>query len=204
MGTVRGMSFEEAKSFEGIPPREYGLWELIWSDYVAAYRYKDESERHRRWMFIPRMLTNANLHANVLVRLIQGSPMYMVWFWRRLLLALHSSDITPYGRIGPGLRMPHPVGVMVGHAVLGRDVVLQHNISIAAVTFNWRTGKSPGFVQIGDNVTVFPGTIIAGKIAIGDSAVIGANSFVVRDVPANHAFVGGRARPATEEERLGI
>jgi serine O-acetyltransferase len=92
---------------------------------------------------------------------------------------------------------------MVGHAVLGRNVVLQHNISITAVTFNWRSGKSPGFVQIGDDVTIFPGTVIAGQIAIGDGSVIGANSLVVRDIPANHAFVGGRARPATEAERLG-
>lgn len=197
------MSFEAAKAIDELPSSEYGVWELIWSDYVAAYRYKHESARRRAIMFIPRMLTNSCLHANVLFRLIHGTPLYMTWFWRRLLIALHACDATPYTRIGPGLRLPHPVGVMIGHAVLGRDVVLQHNISIAAVTFNWRTGTSPGFVQIGDEVTVFPGTVIAGKLAIGDGAVIGANSLIVRDVPARHTVVGGRARPATEAERLG-
>jgi len=201
---VRGMSFEAAKAIDALPPREYGLWDLIWSDYLAAYRYKRESDRQRAFLFVPRMLTNASMHANVLVRLIQGTPLYTTWFWRRLLIALHASDVQPHCRIGPGLRMPHPVGVMVGHAMIGRDAVLQHNISIAAVTFNWRSGGSPGFVQLGDDVTIFPGTVIAGRLAVGDGAVIGANSLVVRDIPAGHVVVGGRARPATEEERLGV
>jgi serine acetyltransferase len=204
MGTVRGMSFDEAHTAsDELPPPEYGVWELIWSDYLAHYHYKDESERSRRVLFLPRMLTNSNLHCNVLVRLIQGTPLYMAWFWRRLLIAFHACDFQPFCRIGPGLRMPHPIGILVGHAVLGRDVVLQHHITISAVTTNWRSGKSPGFVQIGDGVTVFTGTVIAGRVVIGDQAMLGANSLVVRDIPARNIMIGGRLRPATEQELLG-
>ena len=203
-GTVRGMTFEQARAAsETLPEPEYGVWELIWSDYVAHYHYKDESERTRRLLFLPRMLTNSNLHCNVLVRLIQGTPLYLAWFWRRLLITLHACDFQPFCRIGPGLRMPHPIGILVGHAVLGRDVVLQHHITISAVTTNWRSGKSPGFVQLGDGVTVFTGTVIAGRVVIGDQAMLGANSLVVRDIPARSMMIGGRVRPATEQELLG-
>jgi serine acetyltransferase len=202
-GLVRGMSFDQAKAMQSLPEPEFGVGELIWSDYRAHYAYKTESDRTRKLMFVPRMLTNSSMHANVLVRLIQGTPLYLTWFWRRLLIALHGCDFQPHCRIGPGLRMPHPIGILVGHGVLGRDVVLQHHITLSAVTTNWNTGRSPGWFQVGDGVTIFTGTVIAGQIAIGDGAVIGANSLIVRDIPAGHIVIAGRTRPATEAERLG-
>ena len=59
------------------------------------------------YAFLPRMLVNSSMHACLLVRLLQGTPMWMTWFWRRLLITLHASDFQPYCRIGPagsGLR----------------------------------------------------------------------------------------------------
>jgi serine acetyltransferase len=202
-GLVRGLTFDEAKAMETLPPREYTVWQLIWSDYEAQYLPEREPARRHKLLFLPRVLVNASMHACILVRLLQGTPLYLTWFWRRLLITLHASDFQPHCRIGPGLRMPHPIGILVGHSVLGRNVVLQHHITISAVTTNWRTGKSPGWVQIGDDVTIFTGSVIAGKVAIGDGAVIGANSLIVRDVPAEHIAIAGRVRPATESERLG-
>jgi serine acetyltransferase len=202
-GTVRGMTFDEAKALEQLPPREHSLWQLIWSDYVAWYD-REESPRTRAWLFLPRMLVNSSMHACLLVRLLQGTPPWLTWFWRRLLITLHASDFQPHCRIGPGLRMPHPIGILVGHGVLGRGVVLQHHITLSAVTTNWRTGQSPGWFQIGDDVTIFTGSVIAGRVAVGDGAIIGANSLVVRDIPAGHIVIGGRTRPATEAQRRGL
>jgi serine acetyltransferase len=202
-GTVRGMSFDEAKAMEWLPPREHSVWELVWSDYLAEYAGRGEPRPLRAAMFLPRLLVNSSMHACLLVRLLQGTPLWMTWFWRRLLIALHASDFQPYCRIGPGLRMPHPLGIVVAHGVLGRDVVLQHHITVSAVTTNWRTGKSPGWFQIGDAVTIFTGTVVAGRVVIGDRAVIGANSLIVKDVPAGHIVARGRVRRATEGEITG-
>jgi serine O-acetyltransferase len=203
-GTVRGRSFDEVKAMEDLPPREHTTWQLIWSDYIAWFGWREESPRTRALMFLPRMLTNSSMHACLLVRLLQGTPLFMTWFWRRLLITLHGCDFQPHCRIGPGLKMPHPIGILVGHGVLGRDVTLQHHITLSAVTTNWRSGKPPGWFQVGDDVTIFTGTVIAGRVAVGDGAVIGANSLIVRDIPAGHIVVGGRTRPATEDERLGL
>jgi serine acetyltransferase len=204
LGTVRGLSFDEAKAMEWLPPREHGLWELIWSDYIAQYGYKEESPRAQAVLFLPRMLTNSSMHACVLVRLVQGTPLWMTWLWRRLLIALHACDFTPYSRIGPGLKMPHPIGIIVAPGVLGRDVVLQHHITLSPVRTNWRTGRSPGWFHVGDGVTVFTGTVVAGPVVIGDGAVVGANSLIVKDVPAGHIVARGRSRPATDAEREGV
>jgi serine acetyltransferase len=202
-GMVRGMSFEEAKAMQDLPPREHSIGELIWSDYLAQYGMRPESERKRKLMFVPRLIVNVSMHACVLVRLLQGTPLWMTWFWRRLLIALHACDFQPHCRIGPGLRMPHPLGILVGHGVLGSNVVLQHHITLSAVTTNWDTGEPPGWFHVGDGVTVFTGSVIVGPVVIGDGAVIGANSLIVRDIPAGHIVIAGRTRPATEAERTG-
>jgi serine O-acetyltransferase len=203
-GLVGGLSLDEAKARTELPASQYRLWQLIWSDYVAHYREAPESDRRRALMFLPRMFVNPSMHACLLFRLITGTPVYMNWFWRRLLIALHACECLPYTRIGPGLRMPHPMGILIGYGVIGRDVTIQHNVTLSPVRTNWRTGKLPGLFHIGDEVVVFPGSIVAGPIAVGDGAIIGANALITRDLPAGHITNGRKSRPATTGERLGI
>lgn len=38
--------------------------------------------------------------------------------------------------------------------------------------------------MLGDGVTIYPGAKLLGGITMGDGALIGANSVVVKDVPA--------------------
>ena len=54
---------------------------------------------------------------------------------------------------------------------------------------------------IGDNVTIYPGAKIIGKITIGDNCEIGANAVVVHDVPPNTLVVTQSIReiPRTEK-----
>ena len=50
-------------------------------------------------------------------------------------------------------------------------------------------------VWFGGNVVVLPG------VTIGDNAVIGAGSVVVKDIPANHLAVGNPCKPIREIEQ---
>lgn len=43
---------------------------------------------------------------------------------------------------------------------------------------------------IGNNVTIYAGAVVVGKIKVGDNAVIGANSVVLNDVLENTTVVG--------------
>ena len=47
-----------------------------------------------------------------------------------------------------------------------------------------------GIPTIGNNVTIFAGAKVFGKITIGDDAVIGANAVVTKDIPS-HSMVAG-------------
>lgn len=47
-----------------------------------------------------------------------------------------------------------------------------------------------GIPTIGNNVTIFAGAKVFGKITIGDDVVIGANAVVTKDIPS-HSMVAG-------------
>jgi serine O-acetyltransferase len=50
------------------------------------------------------------------------------------------------------------------------------------------------YPTIGDNVTIFAGAKILGKVTVGDNATIGANSVVIQNVPPNVTVMGVPAR----------
>ena len=47
---------------------------------------------------------------------------------------------------------------------------------------------------IGDEVIIYPGACIIGKITIGTQAIIGAGSIVLHDVPPNTVVAGNPAK----------
>jgi serine acetyltransferase len=80
--------------------------------------------------------------------------------------------------------LPHgPKGIIVNEfSTIGENCKIFHQVTIGE-----KNGKAP---TIGDNVTIYPGAKIVGGITVGNNAVIGPNSVVVKDVPDN-AVVSG-------------
>ena len=86
-----------------------------------------------------------------------------------------------------GCRFPHPIGIVISKsAVIGKNCLIYQNVTIAKK--NGLT-KERGVV-IGDNVRIYANACIIGDITIGDNAIIGAGSVVLKDVPSN-AIVAG-------------
>ena len=96
---------------------------------------------------------------------------------------LCQSEIHPNTRIGGGLRLTHPTGI-VSHpdAVIGVNCMLFHQVTLA------------GAVRPGGHVEIGPGAKLIGPLGVGDHAVIGANAVVTRDVPAGVTVAGIPAR----------
>lgn len=107
------------------------------------------------------------------------------WLWSLVTQA----EIGLGTRIGGGLLLPHPNGIVIHpEAEIGPNCLL-----FQQVTLGTRAGRD-GAPRLGVHVDVGAGARILGPVAVGDHAVIGANAVVLSDVPAGAMAVGVPAR----------
>jgi serine acetyltransferase len=103
----------------------------------------------------------------------------------RNLIFKYGSEIQLGAHIGPGIVISHHHGIVInGSAVIGHSLRIRQNTTIGITGTN--VNKEPISIVIGNNVSIGAGScIIADKIRIGDNVVIGAMSFVNKDIPSN-------------------
>jgi serine O-acetyltransferase len=151
------------------------------------------------------LLTYPGLHAILLHR-----PAHALWRrgWRFaarwlawLARLLTNVDIHPGARIGRRFFIDHGAGVVIGEtAEVGDDVTLYHGVTLGGTT--WNKGKR--HPTLGSGVVVGAGAKILGAITVGADARIGANSVVIREVPAGRTAIGIPARLVGESgSRVG-
>lgn len=115
-------------------------------------------------------------------------------------VSLFSADISPAARIGPGFRIAHSVGIVIGPGVIaGENLELFQNATLGGRN---REKNNVFFPILGDNVTIFTGAVVIGPIRIGDNVCIGANSVVIHDVKANVVVAGAPAKVVREPQSL--
>jgi serine O-acetyltransferase len=111
----------------------------------------------------------------------------------RLWSIVTGSDIPIDARIGGGLLLPHPNGVVISpSATIGVNCLLMQQVTIGA--------NDKGVPTLGDHVDVGAGAKIIGLVTIGDHARVGANAVVTHDVPAGVTVVGIPARPVASRD----
>lgn len=104
------------------------------------------------------------------------------------LRMLTGTDIGIEASLGRGLKMPHPMGVVVHReAVIGDECTLMQQVTIGKLA-------GPGVPRLGPCVYVGAGAKVLGGITVGENARIGANAVVLVDVPPNSTAVGIPAR----------
>ena len=96
-------------------------------------------------------------------------------------------EIHPAARLGRRFFIDHGMGVVIGEtAEVGDDVMIYHGVTLG--------GRSMEHVKrhptVGNRVTIGAGARVLGPIRVGDDVQIGANSVVVKDVPAGAVATG--------------
>ena len=93
------------------------------------------------------------------------------------------ADIPLRCRIGGGLLLPHPNGVVIHpDAEIGPNGLIFQQVTLGA-----RHGRVP---KLGGHVDVGAGAKLLGGLIVGDDALIGANAVVLKDVPPGATALG--------------
>lgn len=95
--------------------------------------------------------------------------------------------------VGKGLKLQHGHGLVVNYeAKIGENCTLRNTTTIGNKKLQDGSHSAPPI--IGNNVDIGANVVIIGAITVGDNAVIGAGSVVVKDVPEGAVVVGNPAR----------
>ncbi|MDR6855542.1 serine O-acetyltransferase EpsC [Variovorax guangxiensis] len=99
-------------------------------------------------------------------------------------------DIHPGARIDVGFFIDHGTGVVIGETtVIGKRVRLYQHVTLGAKRFpvdpegNLQKGL-PRHPIVEDDVVIYAGATILGRVTLGKGAVIGGNTWITDDVPA--------------------
>lgn len=120
-------------------------------------------------------------------RLIDVALRRWVVLRHRFWSVVTGADIPLGCRLGGGLVLPHPNGIVIHtDAIVGPNCLFLQQVTLA-----WGPNGTP---TLGGHVDVGAGAKIIGGVTIGDHARVGANAVVLIDVPPGATAVGVPAR----------
>jgi serine O-acetyltransferase len=117
-------------------------------------------------------------------------------------------DIHPGAQIGEEFFIDHGTGVVIGETcVIGRCCRLYQGVTLGALSFPKDAQGNPikGIARhpiLEDNVTVYAGATILGRVTVGKGAVIGGNVWLTHDVAPGARVVQQRSHSPAGNERL--
>lgn len=147
----------------------------------------------RSWMEV--VFCYPGLHALLLHR-IAG------FLWRRglkfparfishLSRSFTGVEIHPGARIGERFFIDHGAGVVIGETTeIGDDVVIYQGVTLGGVSLS----KGKRHPTLGNEVVIGAGAKVLGPVKVGDGAMIGSGSVVVKDIPDGGVAVGVPAK----------
>ncbi len=116
-------------------------------------------------------------------------------------------DIHPGAEIGERFFIDHGTGVVIGEtSIIGNRVRIYQGVTLGAKSFPLDEEGRPikGVARhpiVEDDVTIYSGATILGRITIGRRAVIGGNLWVTHDVPPGTVL--SQSRPTSERFENG-
>jgi serine O-acetyltransferase len=119
-------------------------------------------------------------------------------------------DIHPGARLGKKTFIDHGTGVVIGETcVIGDRVRIYQGVTLGAKSFPLDEQGNPikGIDRhpiIEDDVTVYSGATILGRVTIGAGSVIGGNVWLTRSVPPGTRIAQVRPRTESFENGGGI
>lgn len=119
-------------------------------------------------------------------------------------------DIHPRAKIGEHFTIDHGTGVVIGSTcILGDNVKIYQGVTLGAKSFPLDEKGNPikGIPRhpiVEDDVVIYAGATILGRVTIGKGSVIGGNVWVTRDLPPNSKVIQSRPKETAFLDGAGI
>ena len=119
-------------------------------------------------------------------------------------------DIHPGAKIGDYFFIDHGTGVVIGETcIIGKNVRLYQGVTLGAKSFPTdEEGKPikgiPRHPIVEDDVIIYSGATILGRVTIGKSSVIGGNVWLTEDVPPRTQVTQRQARKVFVQNTLNM
>jgi serine O-acetyltransferase len=193
---LSGLAFEMAREFGTQLP---AIRALLVSDIQAAFT-GDPAAQHITEVLLCYPGVWAMTHhrlAHALHRL--GMPL-LARFINEIAHSATGIDIHPGAQIGPSFFIDHGTGVVIGEtAIIGERVRVYQAVTLGAKSF---AADSDGALIKGnarhpiveDDVVIYAGATILGRVTIGRGSVIGGNVWLTHSVPPGSSVSQGKIR----------
>lgn len=178
-----------------------GMFSLIRQD-LRRYLVNERARGLRKWFGRVRLLLDTPGLQAVLIFRFTSWVETSVRFWlfryplkliayilEKLSIILWGIYIHEQARIGGGLYVGHFGGIVIGPVKMGCDCNVAQQVSIGR-----RAGGYHGVPTMGDRVWIGAGSVVFGKIHIGDGATIGPLTVVSRNLPPRVLVMGNPMR----------
>lgn len=137
------------------------------------------------------LLLYPSIHALIAYRMANRFYRHNRFFIARLISQISrfftGIEIHPGATIGRGLFIDHGMGVVIGETTeIGDNVTIYHGVTLGG------TGKHSGkrHPTVKNDVVIGAGSKVLGPIVLFEGCKVGANTVVLKDVPASATVVG--------------
>lgn len=119
-------------------------------------------------------------------------------------------DIHPGAQIGRGFFIDHGTGVVIGETtIIGAGVRLYQGVTLGARSFPVDAGGqivrgAPRHPILEDDVIIYAGATILGRVTVGQGSVIGGGVWLTRGVPAHSRILQAAVRAESFADGAGI
>lgn len=169
-----------------------GMRSMLDNDVISAYQ-GDPAARtvDEVLLYYPGIL--AMIHHRIAHQLYQLGVPLLARIVAEIAHGQTGIDIHPGASIGPGFFIDHGTGVVIGEtAVIGQRVRIYQAVTLGAKRFpideDGKLQKGlPRHPIVEDDVVIYAGATILGRVTIGRGAIVGGNVWVTSDVaPGSH------------------
>jgi serine O-acetyltransferase len=194
-------SFDIAREFAARLPRVRAMLE---SDIQAAYQGDPAAKSIEEVRFCYPGIMGITHHRLAHELYLLGAPLLA------RIIAATGIDIHPGAEIDASFFIDHGTGVVIGEtAKIGRRVRIYQAVTLGAKSFP--VGENGALVKgidrhpiVEDEVVIYAGATILGRVTIGRGSTIGGNVWLTRDVPPGSQVIQALARSEAYHEGGGI